>query len=137
MKCHVVSKKDLSLRAIAWQSRCMHGVYASDEIASSFLLATTNFSLSQVSDINLLYNCNYQRFSIYEMLSEIGPLIIAAFFAYAIYKGLNAIFSTFPESSFREFILSASGNVLTGFISIIILFMAFVFFMVNISGIHC
>lgn len=71
------------------------------------------------------------------MMSTIGFLIVAALLLYGIYKGIIALFSIFPDSAFRTFLLSPSGKVIIGFISPIILYILFVYFMINFSGIHC
>jgi len=70
------------------------------------------------------------------MALTLGVLIVAAILVFGIYKALNGLYSVLPGSFFRVFMQSTSGNVLTGFISLIILYMAFVCIMIN-SGVHC
>ena len=71
------------------------------------------------------------------MLSEIGTLLVAVVLVYGIYKVLNAIFNTLPQSSLREFILSSSGKVFIGLISVIIFFAIFIVVMTTVLGIQC
>ena len=71
------------------------------------------------------------------MASTIGTFIVVALLIFGIYKGINFLFSLLPDSSFRTFMLSPSGRVLTGLISPIVLFAMFYFVVINILHIQC
>ncbi|SEO80864.1 hypothetical protein SAMN05428947_104165 [Mucilaginibacter sp. OK283] len=83
------------------------------------------------------FNLRALKSLIFAMDSTLGTLIVAALFIFGIYKGINFLFSLLPDSSFRTFMLSASGKVLTGFISPIVFYALFVFVAINILHIHC
>lgn len=71
------------------------------------------------------------------MDSPIVVFIIAVVLISAIYKGTIFLFSLLPDSSFRTFTQSASGKVLVGFLSPIILWLIFVFVAINVLHIQC
>lgn len=48
----------------------------------------------------------------------VGFLIIAVLIFAGINKGLNLLFRMLPDSSFRSFMISTSGSVLTVFVSL-------------------
>ncbi|MCS3734085.1 hypothetical protein [Mucilaginibacter dorajii] len=70
-------------------------------------------------------------------MENIGVLIVAILLIFGIYKGVNLLFSLLPDSSFRAFMLSAGGKVLSGIFSPFILFAIWVFVAINILHIHC
>jgi hypothetical protein len=70
-------------------------------------------------------------------MEDIGVLIVAILLIFGIYKGIIFLFSLLPDSSFRTFMLSAGGKVLTGIISPFILFAIWVFVAINILHIQC
>ncbi|MDT3404009.1 hypothetical protein [Mucilaginibacter terrae] len=72
------------------------------------------------------------------MAENIGTLIIAAILIFLIYLGLIALLKAIlPQSDLRAFILSPSGKVLMAFVSCIIFCIAFVYVLINFSGIQC
>lgn len=66
----------------------------------------------------------------------VGFLIIAVLIFAGINKGLNLLFRMLPDSSFRSFMVSTSGSVLTVFVSLLLLFVVIVVVAIN-SGIQC
>lgn len=70
-------------------------------------------------------------------METIITLVVAALLVFVIYKALDAVFKVLPESGFRSFMLSDYGKVFTGFMSLALLWVIFVYVMVDVFGIHC
>lgn len=70
-------------------------------------------------------------------METIITLVVAALSVLVIYNGLDAIFKVLPESGFRSFMLFNYGKVFTGFMSLSLLWVIYVYVMVGVLGIHC
>ncbi len=70
-------------------------------------------------------------------MQELIFFLIAALSLFITYKVLGSLFKVLPESGFRSFMISVYGQIFTGFTSLFILYVAYIFVLVNILGIRC
>ncbi len=63
-------------------------------------------------------------------------LLIALVAGLLIYLVLNSLIKVLPRSGFRSFMLSGYGKIVSGFITLVLLYAGFVYMMIH-SGIQC
>jgi hypothetical protein len=70
-------------------------------------------------------------------MEAIITITVIAFLGFVIFKALNALFKVLPESGFRSFMLSDYGEVFTGFMSLALLCVIYIYMMVYVLNINC